>query len=430
MALGAKGKERWDYFGSEVEDTGGVRWNYNSGLTSLKHYWQHLTFFKGRPFMMWRYFLGYFKTRVLKQRVLRSVELAVTYDCNLRCDKCFALKWLNEENKRDYMTVDQIKKMWDEAYKLGAVHVNITGGEPLMRRDIVDVVKALKPKRTLVSIVTTGIFLTEEKARELKKAGLNTFQISLDSSIAVEHDKYRGYKGSYEKVFQAVEIARKVGINVILSTVITHQNVKTPAIPNMLDIAEKNDTFLLLNIAGRSGGWSKKDYLLLEKEERNKFVTEFCKHPRARISQMFNFYGKPGICNMGKDKLNISAYGEVYPCTYVAMVFGRLKDRSLKDIWDQMNEFKYFKGFTTSCRRVDDEEFAKKYISKLAMHDKPYMNLEDVEAQIKEEERSDKPTTKVMTKLPVVDDNGLLISGEGNGCYTHGGCGSDCGCEE
>tara|TARA_B100000929_G_C15474001_1_gene408835 strand:- start:350 stop:1492 length:1143 start_codon:yes stop_codon:yes gene_type:complete len=380
--------------------------------------------------MMWRYFLGYFKTRVLKQRVLRSVELAVTYDCNLRCDKCFALKWLNEENKRDYMTVDQIKKMWDEAYKLGAVHVNITGGEPLMRRDIVDVVKALKPKRTLVSIVTTGIFLTEEKARELKKAGLNTFQISLDSSIAVEHDKYRGYKGSYEKVFQAVEIARKVGINVILSTVITHQNVKTPAIPNMLDIAEKNDTFLLLNIAGRSGGWSEKDYLLVEKEERNKFVTEFCKHPRARISQMFNFYGKPGICNMGKDKLNISAYGEVYPCTYVAMVFGRLKDRSLKDIWDQMNEFKYFKGFTTSCRRVDDEEFAKKYISKLAMHDKPYMNLEDVEAQIKEEERSDKPTTKVMTKLPVVDDNGLLISGEGNGCYTHGGCGSDCGCEE
>ena len=64
------------------------------------------------------------------------------------------------------------------------------------------------------------------------------------------------------------------------------------------------------------------------------------------------------------------------------------------------------------------------------MHDKPYMNLEDVEAQIKEEERSDKPTTTVMTKLPVVDDNGLLISGEGNGCYTHGGCGSDCGCEE
>ena len=209
----------------------------------------------------------------------------------------------------------------------------------------------------------------------------------VDSSVAAEHDKYRGYKGSYEKVFRAVEIARKVGINVILSTVITHQNVKTAAIPNLLDIAEKNDTFLLLNIAGRSGGWSKKDYLLVEKEEREKFVTEFCKHPRARISQMFNFYGKPGICNMGKDKLNISAYGEVYPCTYVAMVFGRLKDRSLKDIWDQMNEFKYFKGFTTSCRRVDDEEFAKKYISKLAMHDKPYMNLEDVEAQIKEEER-------------------------------------------
>ena len=72
---------------------------------------------------------------------------------------------------------------------------------------------------------------------------------------------------------------------------------------------------------------------------------------------------------------------------------------------------------------------AKKYITKLAMHNKPYMNLEDVEAQIKDEESSGK-TTEDMTKLPVVDDNGLLISGEGNGCYTHGGCGSDCGCEE
>lgn len=428
MALVAQGKERWDYFGSEVEDAGGVRWNYNSGLSSLRHYIQHFTFFKGRPFMMWRYFSGYFRTKVLKQRVLRSVELAVTYDCNLRCDKCFALKWLNEEDKRDFMTIDEIKEMWDQAYKLGAVHVNITGGEPLMRRDIVEVVKALKPKRTLVSLVTTGIFLTEEKARELKKAGLNTFQISLDSAIPSEHDQYRGYKGSYDKVFNAVKIAKKVGINVILSTVITHQNVKTDAIPNLLEIAEKNDTFLLLNIAGRSGGWSKKDYLLVTQEEREKFVTEFCKHPRARISQMFNFYGKPGICNMGKDKLNISAYGEVYPCTYVALVFGKLfgkNKRKLKDIWDQMNEFEYFKGFTTACRRVDDEDFAKKYITKLAMHDKPFMNLEDVEAKIKEEEVSGK-TVQIITKLPIVDDNGAL---ESHGSCGSGSCGS-CGPEE
>ena len=90
-----------------------------------------------------------------------------------------------------------------------------------------------------------------------------------------------------------------------------------------------------------------------------------------------------------------------------------------------MNEFEYFKGFTTACRRVDDEDFAKKYITKLAMHDKPFMNLEDVEAKIKEEEVSGK-TVKIITKLPIVDDNGAL---ESHGSCGSGSCGS-CGPEE
>ena len=108
------------------------------------------------------------------------------------------------------MTVNQIKDLWDQAYKLGAVHVNITGGEPLMRRDIVDVVKALKPKRTLVSIVTTGIFLTEEKARELKKAGLGNLYMSFDGVSPKTNPK------NHWEAPICIESCRKAGLGVVL----------------------------------------------------------------------------------------------------------------------------------------------------------------------------------------------------------------------
>jgi len=152
-----------------------MKWDY----LSIHHYLNHWRFFKGRPLTIYRTARGFFKTLVLKKRVLRSVELAVTYNCQLRCDKCFALKWLEEE-KKPFLTVEQIRNLWEQAYNLGAVHINLTGGEPLLRKDICDVVRACKPKGTVVSIVTNAIALTEEKARELKEAGLNTFQISLD----------------------------------------------------------------------------------------------------------------------------------------------------------------------------------------------------------------------------------------------------------
>ena len=357
-----------------MQESEQTKWDY----VSFKHYLNHLHFFRGQPLLVWRTFLGYFKTLILKKRVLRSVEFAVTYDCQLRCDKCFALKWLEEKNKRPYLTVEQIKDVWKQAYDLGAIHVNLTGGEPLLRNDITDVIKTCKPKGTLISLVTNGILLTEEKAKELKKAGLNTIQISIDSAKKEFHDKYRGYKGCYEKVMNAVSNAKKAKLNISLSTVATHENIYTDEIDEMLKLAEEKDVMLLINHAGGVGGWSEKESLCLTKEDR-KVVNEFMKHPRARVCEMFNFYNKPGISLLGKDKINISAYGEVYPCTYIMLNFGNILKESIKDIWRKMAEFEYFKGFTTETLRIDNKEFIKKYIEPLSKTDKPILTIEECE---------------------------------------------------
>ncbi len=353
----------------EAEDDKEMEWDY----ISIGHYFNHLHFMKRQPLLFLRILSGIFRTIVLKQATLRSVELATTYYCNLRCDKCFALKFL-EGKKEKFLTPEEIGKMWEEAYAMGATHINLTGGEPLSRKDICDVVRALKPKGTLISLVTNSTLLTDKKAKELSEAGLNTLQLSLDSYKPELHDLYRGYKGAYGKVMDAVNIAKRNGLNVCFTTVATHENINTEEIPEMLKLADKMKVLLLINFAGRSGGWRAKDYLVLTKEDRKK-LNEHMKHPRARLCEMFNYYLKPQVCLMGKDKLNISAYGDVYPCTHVFLKFGNIREEPLKKIWLRMKNFKEFQGFTHDCKRCDDKGFICKYLDPIAASEKPLLDL-------------------------------------------------------
>ncbi len=347
-----------------------LQWDY----MSLNHYINHLHFFRRQPLLFFRTIWGVFRTKVLRQHTIRSVELAVTYNCNLRCDKCFALKFL-EGKKEKFLSVEEIKNLWDQAYKMGAIHVNVTGGEPTARKDICEVIRALKPKGTLISLVTNSTLITEDKIKALREAGLNTLQISLDSSKPELHDKYRGYKGAYEKAMNACRLAKKHGLNVCFTTVATHENINTDEIPKMLKLAKEMGVLLLINFAGRSGGWRCKDHLVLTKDDR-KELNQYMKNPNARLCQMFNYYLKPQICLMGKDKLNIGAYGDVYPCTHVFLKFGNIREEPLADIWERMGKFEAFKGFTHDCPRCDNKEFICKYLDPIA--EDPSLQLLDV----------------------------------------------------
>jgi MoaA/NifB/PqqE/SkfB family radical SAM enzyme len=324
------------------------KWDYMSPKRYLKHVL--LIDFKRQPTLLFRTLKGYFRTIILKKRTLRSVEFAVTYRCQLSCPKCFAAKF--SDSNRKELSVSQIAGIWKQCLALGAIHVNITGGEPLLRSDIYDVIKAFQPHRTFISLVTNSLLLNEERLKELKKAGLSYLQISLDSYLKELHDKLRGSPGCYDKVISGATLAKKIGLHVSFTTVATHQNVRTSEIPEMLKISEKLGVFLLINFAGRSGNWSGKDDMLLTREDRL-VLNEYMKHPLARLCEMINFYNIPGLCLAGKDKLNISAYGDVYPCTHIHISFGNALSESIKDIYEKIASFSYFKGFATDCIRYE-----------------------------------------------------------------------------
>ena len=322
-----------------------------SGVTGFL---KHVGFVLKQPRVVPRIYGGFFRALVLRQPVLRSVELAVTYQCQCRCAMCYAAK-LSDPGKKP-MSVEQIARLWEECHGLGAIHVNVTGGEPLLRKDLCEVIGALKPASTIVSMVTNGVLLTPERVDQLKAAGLRYLQVSVDSLDPDEHDRLRGVPGTFQHLVDGAEYARKAGLTVCFSTVISHDALMHPEkIQAIIDFSAARGAFLLFNLASTSGGWTgHKEVLLTEEDLR--MVREFRKNPTVRQDLMYNFIGRSG-CPAGTEKFYVTAYGDVTPCDMIHVSFGNVLREPVKDIWKRMYSADPYKSRMTQCLRCANQDY-------------------------------------------------------------------------
>lgn len=313
---------------------------------------KHVRFIKN-PILVKRIFNGYFNTVVLGLNTLRSIELAITYQCQAKCHKCYSVN-LNEI-ERDYLTIEQIRTVIDQAMDLGIIHVNITGGEPTLRKDILEVIEACRPGEIMVSLVTNALTLTREKMKLLKEAGLNTIQISLDSADQKKHDRLRGASGCYDKVMAAASWAREFGINLCFSTVLsTEHSSNKEEMYKLLALAEREKAFLLICDSAAVGRWEGQKEKMMTCVQRNRVLEELMKHPVARHHNMYNFRMKAG-CPAGIEKIYITAYGDVTPCDLIHDSFGNVLNEDLKTIWKRMGSHSLYSQKMFDCVRYLDE---------------------------------------------------------------------------
>ena len=150
----------------------------------------------------------------------------VTYRCNLRCAMC-GLCELREHSNPDELTTEEWKKVIQSAKKLGTFIISISGGEPLLRKDLEEIIRCADESNISTHLCTNGTLINETRAKTLQASGLKTISFSLDSAVEEIHDAIRG-KGQFKKTIEGIRNIRKVApeIRVSINTVITKSNFK------------------------------------------------------------------------------------------------------------------------------------------------------------------------------------------------------------
>ena len=168
-------------------------------------------------------------------RKINYLRISVTDRCNLRCKYCMPEEGIELLHHKDILSFDEISEIVKQSVKLGIDKIRITGGEPLVRKGIVDLVHMIAQIPGILDFgMTTNGTLLEYFAEDIKKAGLHRINISLDT---VNPEKFHEItrKGNLEDVFRGIETAKKAGLTPIkINCVIKESKTEQDA----LEVAE------------------------------------------------------------------------------------------------------------------------------------------------------------------------------------------------
>jgi len=158
----------------------------------------------------------------------------VTRRCNLRCVHCYSQS--EDRNYHGELSFDQGKALIDDLAEFGSPVILFSGGEPLIRPDILDLIRYAAGKGLRAVVSTNGTLITAKLAAQLKEIGLSYVGISLDGLEEV-HDAFRGFRGTFARVMKAIKNCQDVGLKVGLRFTINRRNFQD--IPGIFDLVEE-----------------------------------------------------------------------------------------------------------------------------------------------------------------------------------------------
>lgn len=170
----------------------------------------------------------------------RFCNYYVTLRCNDTCEFCQI--WQNSGYPDIREAGDQGKELLLDLKRRGVKHLNITGGEPLLREDLPEILKLAKELNFKIELTTNGI-LYPERAKKLNGL-VDRLYFSLDYQIAEEHDRSRGVE-CFHLVIQSIKLAQELGERPIINFTLTRDSVRF--LPEMIELAEKLKVFIYLN---------------------------------------------------------------------------------------------------------------------------------------------------------------------------------------
>jgi MoaA/NifB/PqqE/SkfB family radical SAM enzyme len=309
-----------------------------------------------KPRLIRRMLAGYLKAAWKGGAIgsLRFMDIALDYTCNFHCQHCSALA-LDRGKKAEKLTLEDYRRVAGEAMAIGVCAFHFTGGEPSLRKDLFEIVKAFRPKENLISIQTNGWFADEKFLDAFRAAGGDIVCVSVDSAIAGEHDAFRNRQGSWQRAVAALTLAKQKGFQILMSSTVTHGNLGNGELDELVALSKKMGAILSLNLAVPAGEWRGQSDLLLDETDRRKLDRLIADHSHVRTDFESNW--KIRGCPAFKEKCYLSPYGDVLPCPFIQVSFGNVRSESLGQIRATALSHPYLQSYYPICIAAEDRHF-------------------------------------------------------------------------
>ena len=292
----------------------------------------------------------------------------LTYGCPLHCPYCS--NPLDLGAHRDELTTAEWLRVLAEARELGVLQLHLSGGEPLLRRDLVEIVRSARGLGLYTNLITSALGLTPRRAGELRAAGLDHVQISVQADEAALSDRIAGTP-SFDRKLAAARLVKQVGWPLTLNVVLHRQNLDR--VDRILDLAEElgADRVELANT--QYYGWALRNRAgLLPTRAQVERAEAVARAARARLAGRMEIvyvlpdhhspYPKPCMGGWGRRQLTVVPNGDVLPCPTahdLPLPRASVREHPLAWIWVESPLFQRFRGtdwMSDPCRSCPRRE--------------------------------------------------------------------------
>jgi len=296
----------------------------------------------------------------------------LTHACNLKCKHCFSQSGRPEKNE---LTTQEIKNAIDSFSESKVFFINFTGGEPMMRGDLFDILQHATTKKISIDLSTNGLLIGQNTIDQLKETNVFQVQVSIDG-LEETHDNLRG-PGAFQHALRSIELLRNNDLQVVVSATINKTNIKQAS--DIIDFTANvgASIFKITLFAPIGRGGHNKDELSLSQEDVRYLATimatkqdeygdrltlhnDNCFPWLLQNSPLYDsneLQTKNVCCAAGTSSLFITASGDFVPCPFLRdFVIGNLRDCKFQGIWesDLLNIFRNltpndYKGKCNKC---------------------------------------------------------------------------------
>lgn len=285
---------------------------------------------------------------------LKRVQIELSRFCNLNCSYCYSSSGFTQKDK---LPIDKVKEFIDDAYNLGCLRIDFTGGEPLTYRGWEEVIAYAVNKGISSTLHTNGTLLSEKNVKKLKQIGILHVQISLDSHIPEVHDKARSQPGAFNKAILGIELCKKFSIPIIVS-IVAHKDNQNHYVESVNYFSKILQVKVLMDRVIKAGreiynrnAITTKTYFEMIKP----LIKSSC--VQAKLCDNHDHFGVEPFCGVAHSFIYITAEGEFALCPTMtsrdnpSLFDGPTsKHHKLIDVWNNSPYILKYRGL--NCRKI------------------------------------------------------------------------------